>query len=93
MVYLPTIVCIVVYTPSKTPLSSVPISNPRVIGNITLPETMVIRVVLVRIAGDHPAHCESGKFLNQGKVGCRRCHLTGTHSQNPDNHWMYYGNN
>ena len=71
---------------------TIPISNPRVIGNITLPETMVIRVVLVLMTGNHPAQCETGKFLNQGKAGCRRCHLTGIHSQNPDNHRMYYGN-
>ena len=45
---------------------TIPISKPRVIGNITLPETMVIRVVLVLMTGDHPTQCETGKFLNQG---------------------------
>ena len=72
---------------------TISISNPRVIRNISLPETMVIRVVLVLITGNHPAQCETGKFLNQGKAGCRRCHFTWIHSQNPDNHRMYYGNN
>ena len=72
---------------------TIPISSPRVIGNITLPETMVIRVVLVLITGDHPTQCETSKFLNQGKAGCRKCHLPGIHSQNPDNYRMYYGNN
>ena len=42
--------------------------------------------------GDHPAQCEVGKFLNQGKAGCRRCKVMGTHSKNPNNHRMYYGN-
>ena len=45
---------------------TIPVSNPRVIGNITLPETMVIREVLVLMTGDHPTQCETGKFLNQG---------------------------
>ena len=72
---------------------TIPISNPRIIGNITLQETMVIRVVLILMTGDHPAQYETGKFLYQGKAGCRRCHITGICSQNPDNHWMYCGNN
>ena len=72
---------------------TISISNPRIIENITLPETMVIRVVLILMTGDHPAQYKTGKFLYQGKAGCRRCHLTGIHSQNPDNHWMYCGNN
>lgn len=39
----------------------------------------------------HPGQCEFGKFLNQGKCGCRRCKLTGKQSEHSYDY--YYGDN
>ena len=55
--------------------------------------TETIRVLILLMTGDHPAQCECGKFLNQGKAGCRRCKIIGQHCNNPDNNQMYYGQN
>jgi len=40
-------------------------------------ETPTVRVLLLCWTADHPGQCEFGKFLNQGKCGCRRCKIIG----------------
>lgn len=70
---------------------TISVSNRRVIGNIT--KRMMMRVVLRPVTCDHPAQCATGKLLDEGKAGCRRCHLVGIHSKNTNNHRMYNGNN
>ena len=51
-----------------------------------------IRILLLLWTGDHPAQCEIGKLLNQGKCPCRRCKLIGQHVSDPNNNHFYYGN-
>ena len=72
---------------------AIPISKPRNIGTFVLPEEIIVRMVLILMTGDHPAQCETGKFLNQDKAGCRRCHVIGKLSENPGNNRVYYGDN
>ena len=52
-----------------------------------------IRLLLLCWAGDHPGQCDIGKFLNQGKCGCKREKLHGQHLENSSNNHYYYGNN
>ena len=56
-------------------------------------ETEIIRLLLLCWTGDHPGQCEVGKFLSQGKCGCRREKLHGQQLQNSSNTHYYYGNN
>ena len=56
-------------------------------------ETEIIRLLLLCWTGDHPGQCEVGKFLNQGKCGCRREKLQGQQLQNSSNNHYYYGSN
>jgi len=51
----------------------------------------IIRVLMLCWSGDHPAQCEIGKVLNQGKCPCRRCKLIG--QQGEFSYHYYYGNN
>ena len=43
-------------------------------------EMPTVRVLLLCWTADHPGQCEFGKFLNQGKCGCR-CKLIGKQSE------------
>lgn len=52
-----------------------------------------IRLLLLCWTGDHPGQCEVGKFLNQGKCGCRREKLQGQQLENSSNNHYYYGSN
>lgn len=52
-----------------------------------------IRVLILCWTGDHPAQCEVGKFLNQGRCGCRRCKMIGKQLENSNNNHIYYGEN
>ena len=61
------------------------------IDNFQADEMPIIRVLLLCWAGDHPGQCEIGKFLNQGKCGCRRCKMIG--KQGDYSHHYYYGDN
>ena len=54
-------------------------------------EMPTVRVLLLCWTADHPGQCEFGKFLNQGKCGCRRCKLTGKQSEH--SYHYYYGDN
>ena len=45
----------------------------------------------LRWTAHHPGQCEFGKFLNQGKCGCRRCKLFGQQSEH--SYHYYYGDN
>ena len=54
-------------------------------------EVETVRVLLLCWTADHPGQCEFGKFLNQGKCGCRRCKVTGQQSEYCNRY--YYGNN
>ena len=56
-------------------------------------ETETVRLLLLCWTGDHPGQCEVGKFLNQGKCGCRREKLQGQQLQNSSNNHYYYGSN
>lgn len=56
-------------------------------------EEQTVRVLLLCWTGDHPGQCECGKFLNQGKSGCRRCKLLGKTLENSTNTHVYYGEN
>ena len=56
-------------------------------------ETETVRLLLLCWHGDHPAQCEVGKFLNQGKCGCRRCKVIGKQREDPKNTHYYYGGN
>ena len=54
----------------------------------------LVRLLMLCWAGDHPAQCEIGKLLNQGKCPCRRCKLIGQHLENnSSNTYYYYGQN
>ena len=44
-------------------------------------ETEIIRLLLLCWTGYHPGQCEVGKFLSQGKCGCRREKLHGQQLQ------------
>lgn len=52
-----------------------------------------ITLLLLCWTGDHPGQCEVGKFLNQGKCGCRREKLQGQQLENSSNNHYYYGSN
>ena len=54
-------------------------------------ETPTVRVLLLCWTADHPGQCEFGKFLNQGKCGCRRCQIIGKQSEH--SYHYYYGDN
>ena len=41
-------------------------------------EVETVRILLLCWAADHPGQCEVGKFLNQGKCGCRICKRLGS---------------
>lgn len=56
-------------------------------------EVETVRVLLLCWTGDHPGQCECGKFLNQGKSGCRRCKVVGRLLENSTNTHVYYGEN
>lgn len=56
-------------------------------------ETEIMRLLLLCWTGDHPGQCEVGKFLSQGKCGCRGEKLHGQQLQNSSNTHYYYGNN
>ena len=56
-------------------------------------ETETARLLLLCWQGDHPAQCEVGKFLNQGKCVCRRCKVIGKQTEDPKNTHYYYGGN
>lgn len=47
-----------------------------------------MRVLLLCWTGDHHGQCECGKFLNQGKSGCRRCKLLGKTLENSTNMYI-----
>ena len=36
-----------------------------------------LRCLIMNCTGDYPAQCEIGKFINGGKMGCRRDKLKG----------------
>lgn len=59
------------------------------IDNYEPREVETVRILLLCWAADHPGQCEVGKFLNQGKCGCRRCKMTGQQSENSNRY--YYG--
>ena len=61
------------------------------IDNYEPREVETVRILLLCWAGDHPGQCEFGKFLNQGKCGCRRYKMTGQQSEHSNRY--YYGNN
>lgn len=50
-----------------------------------------VRLLLLCWTADHPGQCECGKFLNQGKCGCRRCKEIG--QQGLQSNHYYYGDN
>jgi hypothetical protein len=50
-----------------------------------------VRILLLCWAADHPGQCEFGKFLNQGKCGCRRC--KGIGQQGLQSNHYYHGDN
>jgi len=52
-----------------------------------------VRLLLLCWTADHPGPCETGKFLNQGRCGCRRCKMVGQHLENSSNTHYYYGQN
>lgn len=54
-------------------------------------EMPTVRVLLLCWTADHPGQCECGKFLNQGKCGCRRCKVIGKQSEH--SYHYYYGEN
>ena len=56
-------------------------------------EGETVRVLLLCWTGDHPGQCECGKFLNQGKSGCRRWKLLGKTLENNTNTHVYYREN
>ena len=61
------------------------------ISNYEPGEMPTVRVLLLCWTADHPGQCEFGKFLNQGKCGCRRCKLSGQQSEH--SYHYYYGDN
>ena len=69
----------------------VPYPSTLAVRNYEPGEMLTVRVLLLCWTADHPGHCEFGKFLNQGKCGCRRCKLVGKQSEH-SNHY-YYGDN
>ena len=62
-----------------------------VIDNYEPREMETVQILLLCWTADHPGQCEFGKFLNQGKCGCRRCKLTGQQSEYCNRYC--YGNN
>ena len=54
-------------------------------------ERPTVRVLLLCWTADHPGQSEFGKFLNQGKCGCRRCKVIGKQSEH--SYHYYYGEN
>jgi len=56
-------------------------------------EEETVCVLLLCWTADHPGQCECGKFLNQGKSGCRRCKMVGKLLENSTNTHVYYGEN
>ena len=52
-----------------------------------------VRLLFLCWTADHPGRCETGKFLNQGRCGCRRCKIVGQHLENSSNTHYYYGQN
>ena len=53
-------------------------------------EEETVRVLFLCLTGDHPGQCECGKFLNQGKSGCRRCKLLGKRLENSTNTHVFF---
>lgn len=69
----------------------VPIPPGLTINNFEPSGIETVRILLLCWTGDHPAQCEIGNFLNQGKCGCRRCKMRG--QQGEHSHHYYYGSN
>lgn len=69
----------------------VPYPSGLTISNYEPGEMPTVRVLLLCWTADHPGQCEFGKFLNQGKCGCRRCKVSGKQSEH--SYHYYYGDN
>lgn len=76
-------------------ISGLKVSYPLQLKNNQFQSSAVENICLLLLCwtGDHPGQCKIGKFLNQGKCGCRREKLSGQQLENSSNNHYYYGNN